>query len=459
MTNYIRPNKYNKSNEPNEPNRLHLYLIWLLVIHSWGVSQEYTTTLGQAESSFGFSPQLFLHQPEKSHSKVYGQVRTSLPIKFSNPLDRGIQQRMNEHPMFSSSQTENYSALMTQIEAGMPLYDGNIHFSYSENLNSRYLLESPRTTFQLDTIVNENETRLNSTSSSAFLFEQSWKTLSLAYTLHLEEKKYLGFRIHKHLFQATSNGNMKGIWQGSLNQVNGDLITQYPINYTSDQFFTSFDAQVSGSGWSPEFKLRWGRWKFQSVISVNIPLEGNLRLNQRTPFFLDSLTHELAYTPEELFDESQLLEAQSGTIRSINRENQNLRMRWQTPEVHTLSFEAVRDHIDLSFTWFRQQFALNNESESTLANYVDWSFKPEYNLAANVQYKGFYSQMAWMIFDYSQSDPFFQEVDLIRLSQWLDYGQIPYLNLGANFGEEIILNVEVLLLPTNALSIGVRYEI
>lgn len=435
-----------------------LALSWMMILSTSVKAQQYKNEVSQAESEFGFSPHLFLYSPENSYLKVYGRASTSLPIQFSNPLSGGIQAKMNAHPVFTRSGSENYSALLTQIDAGMPLYDGNIGFSYSENFANRYLVESSKTSLNIDTTIHGSDILLKSNMSSSYLFEQNWKTLSLAYTLHLERTKYLGFRLHKHLYHATTNGNMKGFWQGNILYKSQDLVTQYPINYDSDRFYTDFSGSVSGSAWSPEFQFRWKRWKWKSLISVNIPLKGQIQFQQSAPYFLDSLSLAFKDPLDSLLTEENLNYAQSGAVTQYNLSTQEIRMNFQTPEIHSLSFEAYPEIITLSLTWFRQKFGLNNESSEGFPEYVEWQFSPDFTLASHIEYDGFYSDLALLSFESSESDAFFSEMELLSLSNFLDYGHIPYWLFGAQFGDEIQLQVEYVALPIHSLSLGVQYE-
>lgn len=421
-------------------------------------SQAYVADRAQAESHFGFSPSVFIYEPEESYQQVYGEIFTSLPIQFTNPVDRGIQTRMNNHPFFSSSQVENYSALLTQIRGGMPLYDGSISFSYQENFSLRYTIDSPQTQFNFSQNSDNGNINLLGKMSSSFNHEQNWKTLSIAYSLHLARNQYIGFRMHKHLYQIETSGDLSGFWNGNITKKSNELLSQFPINYREERFNSQFDARMSGSQWSPEFTLRWKRLKWRSQISVQIPLNGHVYFKQQAPYFLDSLSLNLFYDENELLSDSLLLEVQKGSTTQYNVDEKNAKMSFQTPELHSLEWEAIPENLEIGFTWFRRNFALNSDDQTYFPTYSEWTFQPNFILSARGNLEGLSSELAWLVFDSSNSDKFFKEVEVLALSKWLDYGHVPYANIGWQGGDQIKANIQYTLLPTQSLLLGVRYE-
>ena len=115
----------------------------------------YTSTESNSVASFGFDPEYFSVQRNNPNT-VFAQIHTQLPIRFDSPLHKGVEAKMNSHPLFSSSNVNNQGTLNNSISAGMPLYDGYITFAYTENFKNSFLLESPSTFYELDTSVSQH---------------------------------------------------------------------------------------------------------------------------------------------------------------------------------------------------------------------------------------------------------------------------------------------------------------
>tara|TARA_B110000483_G_scaffold202549_1_gene244263 strand:+ start:1688 stop:3055 length:1368 start_codon:yes stop_codon:yes gene_type:complete len=452
------PNSFTLKNKGQSYPQLLLCLLTLLAPQIF--SQKYVSSVAQSEAILGFSPKLFTHDFSENYKKVYGQINTSLPLTFDSPLSDGIQSRLNNHPLFEEGGVSNQGALSTSINAGMPLYDGSITLNYVENFQNSYLIENPNSVLDIDSTIENGYVKLRANLSSSFLFQQSWKTISGGYSLHLDQNKYIGFQLHKHLFNFQLHGNMKGTWRGNLTRNENNVESQFPIKYEENQFYTILEAEFKGSSWSPEISLAWGRWSWKSLLSTQTKLIGHFNFEQASPYFTDPLTLEMNLPTDSLLSNASIESSISGETQEFNKSSQEIDVYWITPEVHSLGFAVIPQKLNLSLTWFKANFGIKVNDIDSISQFVNptkWSFQPDLVIASDFNFLPFRGSLAWLIFDSKNSDRFFEKIEILGLSKWLDKGHVPYLTTGIVLGDFIQVSIDLQSLPTQALNIGVLY--
>lgn len=392
----------------------------------------------------------------------------SLQVPFSSPTPPGnyISTWKDSTSYLASNSLLASQTLMPSFTAGVPMLEGAVFFSFSENTAVNILSSIESAYFHLDTAISSvGHIALHEEFSSSLSLNQSWKTMSLGYRLPASSSMEFAFLLHRNFYSLSAHGNYYGNSHGSLDIIQGENSLRSSIDYSSNEFSGSIESSYQGESWSPEFAIRYKRLRYIAQMGTNISLTGTFSLSHNTPFYRDGLTLKNTITNVDNYFKSSFQD--SLLSHSINHDEytSSAKMQFNSSQIHTLIYEISPGLWSVSWTEFPGNFQLKTTADSSLSpfdlrSYADFRADPDHLLLFNRHGSVFHSTFGLFALA-SESSP--KNKVTMLLNEWAlnlgDYGSIvPVLDFGFTFGKSILFNIDFSVAPIARIRTGVRYE-
>jgi hypothetical protein len=445
----------------------------------------------EAQLSGSFNYDLLRDPTAVSFKEPRGYLSINIPLTQGLPpflaedIAEGLSGQIAEgdngeqfRPVASAGQ---YAA--TTIMVDVPMLGGVASFSNVQNMFLRYAntLGAPQMTIPME---EENfELFMRGAVAVPLRLSMGWETMTFGYAYEVNERFRLALNLHRHLFRFDLRGKVDIDLLGQLTMkfpeaeeagASDQLASANPlmnakpqqIDYPSDSVYGVAEGHYDLTWWTPTIGAKYWRFSLTSRFGMDTRPKGQLFASYALPILLDARTFQpLEY--EELLDKQEAIRNNETVDLAYGTKED---MIWRMPSGHTLAFELIRNHMQLSYTklFGEIQMKINGLREITTSEDgavadtttipFDVAVKVDHVLLLNTQLFGGFINLGVFGIDVR----FLEQENLLSKIEGLPhYGGgvlMPILSFGSTVGQRMKLHLEADILPLPALKSGIVYR-
>jgi len=309
-----------------------------------------------------------------------GYLSFNIPLDLtSSKLDLGASLKgSNEKftPEVGARQRLNFA-----FRINVPMLKGVLSYAQTENVNFD-LSMNLGTVLNTDTVIYPDASNptdmarmtLTGAINLPIRYQMGWRTQTFGYAFKPIRDMVVAVNFHKHLFELTANGTLNTNVLGNIfmdmpsKKMTGENLN---ISYSEDKVFGQVSGNFKGTAWSPAIGIKWWRLTLTSRVGVNAKVNGDFTMRWHTPFFINPAPKSFG------FNQDTLMVTKMNSFKDANGQTDlpaltaafttlkdNLKnsatdsfvmvtkkpMEFNIPSGETITFEAWKKHIYLSYT-------------------------------------------------------------------------------------------------------------
>ncbi len=448
--------------------------IWrFLVLCLWVLFSQWTlygqpiliVAEGSAEVRGGFSYDFIRSPLDYPTINGLAKLKINFPLNISRPIHGLIEKAGEDNialPNFTASAQQNFN---TSIDVSAPLWGGAIFFAARENASLNINGVLGNADINIDTVKARDEGRviIKGGVNMPVVFDMYWRSYSFGFVHQPSSYLKIGLQIHKHQFNASTNGNMSANLSGRIDQVAGDVIFSGSIPYDNNQINGYVEGSYEGSAWAPEIAFQIGPLGFVSRMGLEIEAKGHLFSEYNIPFFIDETSFLPKYTEADSFltpdNMTKLLNAQ--TVSNSYKIIDNLSIK--IPQSHSIYLKLLNERLQFSYTKTFGKLETKTSLDSILvdstifstSNYLSANLKADHIFIGSLKLTRFRTNVGIAYFDvsYRGYENFYSE--LLRKNGLPPL--MPIWNFGFQFGQKVSYSLDFYVAPLPSLRTGVHY--
>jgi len=326
---------------------------------SGGISfQNMSPTLGgtstfDARFSMGFNYDLLRPPTQVSFDYPRGFIGFNIPLEGSiNPrkINAGVDSSINKifrngdeiKPIASARQNPS-----TTIRVDVPMLGGvgtfanmqNVYISYMNTLGIPSLMAAQPEN-------NGISMAMRGAINVPLDVSVSWETMVFGYAYKVNKDLTLALNLNRHVFRLDARGDVNVDLLGYV-KINQDLLNKkIGFDYTVAGVA---NANYSAEPWSATLAAKYWRVALTSRFGMKTRARGSMNVDYTLPFFIDKETFQISMDQKDLMDIAYLNRLEANETSTFTYHS-NRDMTWEMPSAYTLSFDIVRDRMNISYT-------------------------------------------------------------------------------------------------------------